>query len=420
MSTKIKVGKVLSLAMLIALAGCTGTDGITNSTEKTTATVFKAPRLLPYTIDVAAPMHESGKNFTKVDIKQTANLVADWQVRHQDEFTNSPLANFQGMKRYSFGGWLMGAMSVGMVKWGQVEGNEKYLSFIRQEAEKFNWQVEERIYDADDYIIGQLYLELYQMDKHAHYLTPLKTRLDYLYENWPTVNKASEESCEQLLKDCRERWTWIDALFMGGPVWANMAKSTGDTKYLEFAEHEYWASFDKFWDKQESLLYRDSRFLNARDVDGKKIFWSRGNGWAFASLARMLEALPRNHTSRNKYIERFKSMANSLANLQQTDGSWHSSLLNPELFDMPENSGSSFFTFGLAWGVNHGILDKNKYQPVVESAWANLSRNIYADGRLGYVQPSGYDPRTVHKEDTDVYGVGAFLLASSQVYLLAK
>ena len=152
-------------------------------------------------------------------------------------------------------------------------------------------------------IIGQLYLELYETDKQEHYLTALRKRLDFLYENWPTVNKESEESCVQLLENCRERWTWIDALFMGGPVWANMAKSTGEDKYLAFAEHEYWATFDKFWDAQESLLYRDSRFLEARDINGKKIFWARGNGWVFASLVKMIEALPEGHASRDKYIE---------------------------------------------------------------------------------------------------------------------
>jgi rhamnogalacturonyl hydrolase YesR len=423
MSINIKMGKSLSLttlALLVALGGCTSSTDMAASAEKSTVTVFKAPKLRPYTVDVVALMYASSENFSKADVKQAANLVADWQIRHQEAFLDSPFANFQGLERYSFGGWLMGAMSIGMVEWGQVAGNEKYLNFIRQEAEKFNWQVEERVYDADDYLVGQLYLELYELDKQAHYLTPLKKRLDYIHENWPTVNKESDESCVQLLSECRERWTWIDALFMGGPVWANMAKSTGDNKYLAFAEHEYWATFDKFWDDQESLLFRDSRFITARDVDGKKVFWNRGNGWVIASLVRMVEALPEGHASRDKYIARFKAMAARLAELQQEDGSWHPSLLNPGLFDMPESSGASFFTYAMAWGVNNGVLEKEKYQAVIERSWSSLTQNIYADGRLGYVQPSASDPRPVHKEDTDVYGVGAFLLAASEVYLLAK
>lgn len=423
MSTKIKKEKALSLAMLamlVALGGCTDSDKEVVSEEKPTVTVFKAPKLRPYTVDVVAPMHESSQSFTKVEVKQAANVVADWQIRHQEAFYNSPFVNYQGLERYSFGGWLMGTMAIGMAEWGQVPGNEKYLDFIRQEAEKFNWQVESRIYHADDYIIGHLYLELYQLEKQARYIAPLKERLDYIHANWLTINKESTESCEQLLQECHERWTWIDALFMGGPVWANMAKSTGDSKYLKFAEHEYWATFDKLWDEKENLLFRDSRFITARDIDGKKVFWTRGNGWVFASLVRMVEALPEGHATRDKYIARFKAMANRLAELQLNDGSWHPSLLNPELFNMPESSGASFFTYAMAWGVNNGVLEKEKYQTVIERSWANLTQNIYADGRLAYVQPSAFDPRPVHKEDTDVYGVGAFLLAASEIYLLAE
>ncbi|MCJ8294082.1 MAG: glycoside hydrolase family 88 protein [Colwellia sp.] len=423
MSKKIKDRKALSLVMLamaLALGGCTNSTNMTASAEKSAVTVFKAPKLRPYTVDVVAPMYASSEQFTKAEVKQAANLVADWQIRHQEAFLNSPFVNYQGLERYSFGGWLMGTMAIGMAEWGQVPDNEKYLNFIRQEAEKFNWQVESRIYHADDYIIGHLYLELYQQDKQARYLAPLKKRLDYIHANWLTVNKESTESCVQLLADCHERWTWIDALFMGGPVWANMAKTTGDNKYLEFAEHEYWASFDKFWDEEESLLFRDSRFITARDVDGKKVFWNRGNGWVFASLVRMLDALPEGHASREKYIARFKSMAKRIAELQEKDGSWHPSLLNPELFNMPESSGAGFFTYAMAWGVNNGVLEKEKYQAVIERSWANLTENIYADGRLGYVQASAFDPRPVHKEDTDVYGVGSFLLAASEVYLLAE
>jgi len=423
MSIKRKESRALSvvmLAMTLAISGCTSSTEIETSADKPTVTVFKAPKLRPYTVDVAAPMYVSGDNFSKAEVKQAGNVVADWQIRHQQAFLNSPFVNYQGLERYSFGGWLMGTMAIGMAEWGQVEGNEKYVDFIRQEAENFNWQVESRIYHADDYVIGHLYLKLYQLDKQARYLAPLKERLDYIHANWLTVNKESTASCEQLLQECHERWTWIDALFMGGPVWANMAKSTGDSKYLEFAEHEYWATFDKLWDENESLLFRDSRFITARDVDGKKVFWNRGNGWVFASLVRMVEALPEGHVTRDKYIARFKAMAKRLAELQQGDGSWHPSLLNTELFNMPESSGASFITYAMAWGVNNGVLEKAKYQAVIERSWSSLTSNIYADGRLAYVQPSAFDPRPVHKEDTDVYGVGAFLLAASEVYLLAK
>ena len=315
----------------------------------------------------------------------------------------------------------MGTMAIGMTHWGQIEGNRAYLDFVRREAELFNWRLEARTFDADDYVIGQTYILLAKEDAQPAYLNSLVERLDFIYANWPTVN--SDEfgaSCEIFERSCRERWTWIDALFMGGPVWVKLARYTGDDRYLEFGDHEFWASFDTFWDPDEHLLYRDKRYINMRDMDGEKVFWSRGNGWVYAALQQIIEALPSDHVHLDRYIDRFRSMSARLVELQLDHGLWNSSLTNPNLYAAPEASGSSFFISGLAWGVKQGILEEEQYLDAVQKAWSGLVRIIYADGRLAYVQPSGSGPTVVHKESTDVYGVGAFLLAASEVYALAE
>ena len=384
------------------------------------AKLFEPRKVIPYVVPVDAPM---AKLSTKLDTKsvlEAANLVADWQIRHVDSFLSSPLKNFQGIERYSFGGWLMGTMAIGMTQWGRVPGNERYLEFVRKQSSAFEWQVERRLFDADDYTIGQTYLELFDVDGDEDYIVPLKARLDLIYEKLPDVYETLGEKCKILQHTCRERWSWIDALFMAAPVWVHMAKVTGDKRYLGFADHEFWTTFDTLWDESERLLYRDSRFPATRDENGDKVFWSRGNGWVFASFARLLPKLPKSHASHSRYIEKFTAMASRLAELQRPDGSWGPSLTNPLLFPMPENSGSAFFTYGLAWGINQGLLDPEIYLPVVSSAWGNLVENIYADGRLGFIQPSGAAPQNVHKESTDVYGVGAFLLAASELLELAS
>ncbi|WP_163935678.1 glycoside hydrolase family 105 protein [Paraferrimonas sp. SM1919] len=410
------------------LMGC-GSDGASHNPGgdidlaqefKKEKSMFPPPNSLPYVVSVAAPMAEIGQDFSKDNVTQAANLVADWQIRHQDEFLQSPLVTFQGTSRYSFGGWLMGTMAIGMTQWGKQANTDKYTQFILDEAKKANYKVEVRVFDADDYTTGQAYLTLNDDHPGQIDLKPLKQRLDYIYENWPTVNKESHPSCLTLDNICRERWTWIDALFMGGPVWMHMAKTTGEEKYLQFAEAEYWATINAFLDKEEGLLYRDSRFVGQPDPYGKKVFWSRGNGWVAASAARMLEVLSDKSNKKQDYQQLLRTMAKALAKAQQADGSWHSSLLNPERYDMPENSGSAFFVYALAWGINNGVLDKETYFPVVKQGWQSIVRYIYADGRLGFVQPSGYNPRHVRQEDTDVYGVGAFLLASSEVIKLAR
>ena len=375
---------------------------------------------MPYVVDVAASMAEIPGTLAPQHVRAAGNLVADWQIRHMDAFAASTLVNFQGHRRYSFGGWLMGAMAIGMTRWGLVSDNPRYLDFVREQGRNFAWGVEAREFDADDYVIGQTWLELFELDGDPAMLGPLTERLDHVYANWPTVSRDFGIDCERMNVACRERWTWIDALFMGAPVWVHLADVTGDERYLEFADREFWASFDTFWDARESLLYRDRRYIPMRDGAGRKVFWSRGNGWVFASFARILPKLPGDHPSRPVYVERFRDMAASLVGLQQPGGHWTSSLLNPSISPTPETSGSAFFTYGLAWGINEGLLERSDYLPAVERAWARLVSSLYADGRLAYVQPSGSAPQTVHKESTDVYGVGAFLLAASEVHRLAS
>ena len=58
-------------------------------------------------------------------------------------------------------------------------------------------------------------------------------------------------------------------------------------------------------------------------------------------------------------------MAEKIKTLQPADGLWRTSLLSPESFDHGEVSGSGFFTFALAWGINNGFLNKASYTPVV-------------------------------------------------------
>ena len=399
--------------------GAESADVQVPDTETPDAVTFVPPRVLPYVVDVDAPMASIPGTLQQDHVRAAGNLAADWQIRHMDAFAASTLVNFQGFRRYSFGGWLMGAMAVGMTRWGVISGNPGYLDFIREQGAGFGWGVEARAYDADDYVIGQTWLELFELDGDPAKLGPLTERLDFVYANWPTVNRDFGPDCELMNVACRERWTWIDALFMGAPVWIHLAAVTGDERYLDFAEHEFWASFETFWDADERLLYRDRRYMHMRDEAGNKVFWSRGNGWVFAAFARILPKLPGDHPSRQRYVDRYREMAARLTELQQAGGYWTSSLTNPSISPTPETSGSAFFTYGLAWGINEGLLDRDIYLPAVGRGWANLVSNLYADGRLAFVQPSGSAPQTVHKESTDVYGVGAFLLAASEVYRLS-
>ena len=180
---------------------------------------------------------------------------------------------------------------------------------------------------------------------------------------------------------------------------------------------EFKATTDFLFDKKESLYYRDESYIGEKD-NGTKIFWSRGNGWVLAGLVNVMIELDPNGTEYKYFLKIYKKMAQKLLEIQTPEGHWAMSLLGQKFYPTPETSGSSFFTFGLAWGINQGILDSEIYRPVVEKAWKALVGHVNEDGMLTYVQPIGAAPGEAYPDKTEVYGVGAFLSAGSEMYKL--
>jgi rhamnogalacturonyl hydrolase YesR len=229
-----------------------------------------------------------------------------------------------------------------------------------------------------------------------------------------------------------EWWSWCDALFMAPPTFAKMYEITGEEKYLNYAIDHWLITTDYLWDKNEDLIYRDDRYFGKKTKSGKKIFWSRGNGWVFGGLVHMLEIVPEDHPKRQILVDQFTAMAHKLLKLQEltSDGLWRSNLLDPGVFaylnrkgdkfiqtaeiDIPENSGSAFFCYGFAWGINHGLLDRNLFEKPMIGAWEALTQHVNKEGRLGFVQPVGKDPKPYTADSWQEFGTGAFLLAASE------
>jgi rhamnogalacturonyl hydrolase YesR len=330
--------------------------------------------------------------------------VADWQLTNA-----SPSA-----PHYKDNGWTYAAFYAGVMALDSIADTPKYHDAMVAVGRENDWQLGRRIYHADDQCVGQTYLELYLKDHDPAMLQPTKEKLDYILAH------PSSDSLDFVKKGKADRYWWCDSLFMGPPTWALFYKVTGDKKYLDFMDQEWWAASDFLYDKDEHLFFRDSRYFTQREANGKKIFWSRGNGWVMGGLARILEVMPADYPSRPRYETQFKEMAEKIASLQQPDGLWHASLLDPESYPLKETSGSGFYVFALAWGINHGLLDRARYEPVVRKGWLALEDCVTPEGKLGYVQQVGADPKSFKPEDYEVYGAGAFLLAGKEMWLLAK
>lgn len=213
-----------------------------------------------------------------------------------------------------------------------------------------------------------------------------------------------------------ERWSWADALFMAPPVYAALSKMTKDPKYVTFMQKEFEECTDSLYDRNEHLYYRDCSKRVLREPNGAKQFWARGNGWVLAAFPLILENLPEEYLKRDYYIRLYKEMAARILQTQDAQGSWHASLLDAGTYPQPENSASAFVCYGLAWGVRNGILDAETYKEPIIRAWKALCSYVHKDGKVGYIQPVGNAPTRAGFDSTDVYGVGAFLLAASEMF----
>ena len=152
-----------------------------------------------------------------------------------------------------------------------------------------------------------------------------------------------------------------------------------------------------------------------REKNGAPVFWGRGNGWVAGALAVIIDQLPENYPTRLKYITLYQQLMKRVAGLQDDEGYWHASMLDPDSYPSPENSASGFFVYGLGWGVNQGILKDRKYKKAARKGWKALKSYVHEDGMLGYVQPVSAAPEQVTQNMTEVYGVGAFLMAGIEM-----
>jgi unsaturated rhamnogalacturonyl hydrolase len=328
---------------------------------------------------------------TRKNVSHAMQKVADWELARAEPHFNQD--------------WTFAALYTGFMAVPKAANGEKYQKAMLQMAQKFNWQPGPRVGVADDMAIGQTYLGLYFRHRDPAMIGPIRQRGDAVM--------ALPDNPEKPL------WWWCDALFMAPPVFTKLNQATGDRKYLDFMDHEWWITSGLLYSPSNHLFFRDKTFLDKHEPNGSSIFWSRGNGWVFAGLAKVLAEMPQDYPSRAKYVAQFKEMAEEIAGLQGADGLWRPGLLDAAAYPLPENSGSAFFTFGFAYGINSGILERAKYQPVVQKSWKGLLSHIYQDGRLGCIQPIGAAPGDYSAASNYVFGTGAFLLAGSEVYRLA-
>ena len=310
--------------------------------------------------------------------------------------------------------WTRAVYYEGLMDLYRLDPQKAYYDYAVLWGEKHQWNLRNgtKTRNADDQACGQSYIDLYYLDKKPKRLAAIKANMD------------------TILADSRnDHWWWVDALQMAMPVMAKLGVLYNDNRYFEkmyalyaFTKNQHGGK--GLYNPQDKLWWRDKDFVPPyKEPNGEDCYWSRGNGWVYAALVRILDIMPKNAPHRAEYLQMFRDMSAALAPIQRTDGFWNVSLHDPNNYGGKELTGTALFTYGMAWGIRKGFLEKKKYKPIVIKAWNGMhTEGVHTNGFLGYVQGTGKEPKdsqpVTHTSvpNFDDFGLGCFLLAGCEVY----
>lgn len=366
--------------------------------------------------------------FTSDSVMATSTRVADWFLAH---YPDVGAKSYVGGKERNSKIWTRGVFYEGLLNLYRENPEERWLKYAVDWGEYHKWvsssDTEAKAQNADYQCCGQTYLQLYQMEPtRKERMEHIKMRID-----------------EMMATGRINYWTWIDAIQMAMPVMALLGDITGDHTYWTRMGEMYMYTRDSqggdkkgggspLFNTQTGLWYRDYQFDPPyRDLTepDKDCYWSRGNGWVYMALARVMQFTPESEPNRALYEDDFKAMSRGLLDCQREDGSWGVSLAAPKNVgapggEGPEMTGTSLFVGGMAWGVNTGLLDADTYLPAIRKGWESMRAAIHPDGYVGYLQGSGSKPEDGgpvtynSRPDFEDFGFGCWLWGAAELHAL--
>jgi len=326
--------------------------------------------------------------------------------------------------------WTRAVYYEGLMELYKVDAQQRYIDYTDRWADFHKWTPRNGITscDADDQCCEQTYLDRYMMTGQEKMIVHVKENLAH------QMKTGNDRKANGALYGW---WTWIDAIQMAMPVYSKMYRITGEQKYIDHAMRMYTWSRDTLagglFNTQEGLWWRDADYVPPyKEKDGNNCYWSRGSGWVYAALVKVLEdleAMPELSKQSKKYYKSLKKdfvlMSNGLLNCQREDGFWNPSLMSEANYGGKELTGTALFLYGMSWGMNHGILKNKQYKPACDRAWKAMVKDaVHPDGFLGWVQGTGKDPSAGQPlaydkvPDFEDYGTGCFLLGAVEYYRL--
>ena len=311
--------------------------------------------------------------------------------------------------------WTRAVYYEGLMALNEVDPQQRYLDYVHQWADFHKWTPRNgtKTTDADDQCCEQTYIEYHLLTGKGS-LEPTKENLE-----------------KQMTTGRVDYWTWIDAIQMAMPVYVKMYAIAKDQRYLDYAMKSYRWSRNECgggcFNTKEGLWWRDKDYVPPyKEKDGKNCYWSRGNGWVYAALVRSMSVLDKKSKEYKELQKDFLLMSKALKACQHADGFWHASLVSDVDYPTPEMTGTGLFLYGMAWGIQQGLLSEKEYGPACDKAWQALKSCLHHDGFLGWNQGTGKDPSAGQPvtftsiPDFEDYGTGCYLLGLTEYYKLKK
>lgn len=352
----------------------------------------------------------SAQNTTKQEVMEAARSVNDYFMA---KYADPTAPTFVRKVRPS-SLWTRAVYYEGLMALYEIDKNAVYIEYTDKWANFHKWTPRNgtSTTDADDQCCSQVYLERFAMTDDSAMFYPTR------------------ENLQKQMQTKIGWWTWIDAIQMAMPVYAQMYAITGDRAYIEHGMKMYrWIRNEcggGLFNLKDGLWWRDADYVPPyKEKDGKDCYWSRGNGWVLAAYVRVMNQLQPKDKIYKEVKKDFLMMCEGLSKCQREDGFWNVSLVSPETYGGKETTGTALFLYGISWGLRKGYLKEKIYRPIADKAWQAIAKDaIHKDGFLGYVQGTGKDPSagqpvTYNKiPDFEDYGIGCFLLGAAEYYKL--
>lgn len=334
-----------------------------------------------------------------------------------------------------------GLVLLGMEKLFQQSGDQALAAYIQSYADHF---IDEKgdietlrltEFNIDSINAGKILFFLYERTGEERYrlaMDKLRTQLQWQ----PRTHSGG------FWHKRKYPWQiWLDGLYMGQPFYAQYEKAFGDdAAAFDDIVSQFVVIEKKTRDAKTGLLYHawDESALQpwADPETGRSSgFWSRAMGWFAMAIVDTIEYLPEDHRGHEQLTGILNRLIDALIPFQNKNGLWYQVPdQGAREGNWLEASGSSMFVYAIAKGVRLGLLD-DKYAAVAKKGYGGLLAHIISTDADGMVHVNdicrsaglGGTPYrdgsyayyvTTDRVSDDAHGIGAFLLAASEMALL--